>query len=767
MANFQALTIQLGSSKRVQPDQGLVVGLGVYAGGDNNLVLSPGGAGTDVQVAANKNLSAAAGAGNVDLGDMTGTFDTPAGQATLNGDVSVAAGKDIVAAAGAGDLDWSLSTGATKTGSGAVSINGTATVAADKNLLCAAGTSQLDFSLGTGIFKTPTGEGTYGCAHNTFTNAIYANGGVDRSAAAKLSIGTVNANAIDIGANGILTHVLGDLTVAGIETVVGTTEFDDDALFKGDVIFGDTAADTVEFVATIGPAAGPDFIFVKELAHVLKVQASTTAVTAGGALSIASGNGNGAAGGALGIDTGTGTVGGALSIGTANAATVGIGVTARQTSLYGKVALGTSATDYITMTGEVDTDLVFKAQGSVRYIYPAQSTVAGTVGDDLEIDSGEGAAATAGVPGAVGGDAFYMSGSGGAGSAAQVAGRSGDVYLNPRASGADGGAGGAIGADVYLRGGNGTGAEIGGSAIIDAGWGTGAGADGAVTIGAGHTASIGLGQAGVTTTVTGGLTQLTGAVSLTGNAASQISTVTAGGNSLTITAGAASTWGTAAGALTISGKAGLNLQYDGSTMLAVGNNALTVQAGVTLGTTSTGNIDLPQNANARFKIEGVNTTANVTAANLNELTGGGATTLHSHSGIGAVTVTVTAGEALNAGAPVTMANSGGNPRAYEGDANGAGNRVNVAGFAPAAGIANGAPGNIQVTGELAIPDARWDAVPAVGDVGARVYLSETVGKVTLTPPTTTASTVLPVGIVTLGGAGVVKIAINIGNGIIL
>jgi len=61
--------------------------------------------------------------------------------------------------------------------------------------------------------------------------------------------------------------------------------------------------------------------------------------------------------------------------------------------------------------------------------------------------------------------------------------------------------------------------------------------------------------------------------------------------------------------------------------------SVTVQTGSTLDTTGTGMIDLP----ALFKIATVAVSANVTASNLNELTGGGVTALHSHAGGGGVT----------------------------------------------------------------------------------------------------------------------------------
>ncbi len=67
--------------------------------------------------------------------------------------------------------------------------------------------------------------------------------------------------------------------------------------------------------------------------------------------------------------------------------------------------------------------------------------------------------------------------------------------------------------------------------------------------------------------------------------------------------------------------------------ISISGNA-TMQAGTTLATTGTGNINLPNNGSARFQIEGVAVSANVTAANLGTLTAGSssnADALHTHA----------------------------------------------------------------------------------------------------------------------------------------
>lgn len=79
---------------------------------------------------------------------------------------------------------------------------------------------------------------------------------------------------------------------------------------------------------------------------------------------------------------------------------------------------------------------------------------------------------------------------------------------------------------------------------------------------------------------------------------------------------------TSAGAVTV-----------GPGAISISGNA-TMQTGTTFGTTGTGNINLPNNGSARFQIEGVAVSANVTAANLGTLTAGSssnADALHTHA----------------------------------------------------------------------------------------------------------------------------------------
>lgn len=332
--------------------------------------------------------------------------------------------------------------------------------------------------------------------------------------------------------------------------------------------------------------------------------ANTTAITVG-------------SGGAGGVVF---TVAGDLAV-TGNETITGSQTYTGAAQFNGNVTFGDAATDTITFTGRI-------AGGSLPFIKQVDavisvdtSTTNNTVGGKLTLNSGTGGVASGGTGGA-GGLLAFQPGAGGAGVGGQTAGAGGAVTIT-------GGTGGAAGGGTQ---------GAGGAITIDGGTGL---TNGAIQIGNTNAASVGIGRSGITTTITGGLTQLTGAVSLTGNGASSFTTSS---GALTLTSAAAATWSTAAGALTISGFAGINMQNNGTTNMVYGAGTIIVQAGSTLSTTSTGQINLPQNASARFQVEGVATTAGVTAANLNTLTDtSNADALHTHAGLPTVTGLTTTG----------------------------------------------------------------------------------------------------------------------------
>lgn len=174
-----------------------------------------------------------------------------------------------------------------------------------------------------------------------------------------------------------------------------------------------------------------------------------------------------------------------------------------------------------------------------------------------------------------------------------------------------------------------------------------------------------------------------------------------------------------------------------------------------------GNINLPNNVTSRFQIEGVSVGSSVTAANLNSLTNtSNADAVHYH---GVSRTSAVAGEALTAGHAVAYDNSGGTPRLFKSRAVVAsGVLANCVGLAVSTVIAAQAV-LVQIVGEMSVADAIFDAVPAVTDVGKRVYVSSNSGKLTLTKPVGSGEVIMRVGTVSQGGAGAVKILIAIGQ----
>lgn len=297
-----------------------------------------------------------------------------------------------------------------------------------------------------------------------------------------------------------------------------------------------------------------------------------------------------------------------------------------------------------------------------------------------------------------------------------------------------------------------------------------------IAVAAGASAVDFSGGTGLFKTTTGAVTVGPGAVTIGGGSAAV--TITAGAAStwsttagaLTITSAAACTWSTSAGALTLNGFAGINLQNQGTTVLVIGSAVVTVQGGAVLGTTGTGNINLPNNASARFQIEGTAVGATVTSANLNTLTNASnADALHTHAVTtsGAIELTSkTSGEALATFDLVVFDDSGGSPRVFKADANGAGELVNAAGFNKTSVAGAGLTVTVVVNGEVSPATTQFDVAPGTADVGKPIFMSETPGKLTLTAPTATGSTVQKVGVLT-DGSGSPKVLIQMGDAYVL
>lgn len=170
------------------------------------------------------------------------------------------------------------------------------------------------------------------------------------------------------------------------------------ALIKGN---GTTAIS----IDSSGNVTFPSFInsnvsFLKEADHTIKVDASTTAATVGGALILRSGDGNGANAGTLDLDTGLpGGFAGMVLLGTSNATAVEIG---RQGSLTGTVTLG----GHVGLTGTarlnssllfdnggpytIRPDAVSSGNGKDFFIFAGATTDVGTTGGRVHIGGGVG-----------------------------------------------------------------------------------------------------------------------------------------------------------------------------------------------------------------------------------------------------------------------------------------------------------------------------------------------------------------------------------------
>lgn len=127
-----------------------------------------------------------------------------------------------------------------------------------------------------------------------------------------------------------------------------------------------------------------------------------------------------------------------------------------------------------------------------------------------------------------------------------------------------------------------------------------------------------------------------------------------------------------------------------------------------------------------------------------------------------VTTTKVAAETIASKALVVVQNDGGVASAFNADANGASPKFYPSGVA-AAGYTATQTATIIMSGEVAIPDAQWDAVPAVTDVGLPVYASTTAGKYTINPTSTTGEYQSKVGQVATGGTGAVTILLQLGQ----
>ena len=134
-----------------------------------------------------------------------------------------------------------------------------------------------------------------------------------------------------------------------------------------------------------------------------------------------------------------------------------------------------------------------------------------------------------------------------------------------------------------------------------------------------------------------------------------------------------------------------------------------------------------------FTVNGIATSANVTAANLNTLTGGGQTNLHSHANPSALGLTATANESIAIGDPIEWSGTANEVRQCRANSNA---RVDCFAVATSAGAAAASVNIIRrgiATGVL--------SGAAAGD---RYYVGAS-GGLTTTPPNGTGNNIILVG----------------------
>lgn len=325
----------------------------------------------------------------------------------------------------------------------------------------------------------------------------------------------------------------------------------------------------------------------------------------------------------------------------------------------------------------------------------ASATQTAGAGGQGTFQGGTGGAGNSSNPGATGGLGMFSGGSGGAGTASAASGSGGDVNIIGGFSPASAGGGRGNGGSIVIRGGQGT-------------------TNGTVTIGATNTSAIAIGASGVTTTVTGGLTQLTGAVSLSANAASSFTTSS---GALTITSAAAATWDSADGTV----KAATVDRSTAGTM-TLGGTATTVQlaAGTTLSGAAgagalslgsmTGNTTLPTGNLSWAGASGKTGSLVSTAATLT-ITAGSASTWDSNNGtVKAATLDRSTSGTLVIGGTATSAQLAAG--------------VSLSGAAGAGALSLG-----SMTGDTTLPTG---AVSWTGASGKAVSLTSTAAAITIT-----------------------------------
>jgi hypothetical protein len=318
----------------------------------------------------------------------------------------------------------------------------------------------------------------------------------------------------------------------------------------------------------------------------------------------------------------------------------------------------------VYVPGLIATNLLFDTNTNHQVTVTAPAAGANGVALTLSGSAG-GNAPSGGPPAGIGGSMVFQGGTGGQGLLA-VPGATGGLTIYQGGTGGIGTTSAAAGAGgpVLIMGGTGGtalagGGGNGGNATLDGGTGTN-GTNGTVFVGNTNAQAVCIGHTGIDTVVTGGLQ--TGAFTVNTN-----------------------------------------------------NTTITIQSGVTLTTTGSGNINLPLG----FKINNVAVSSNVTAANLSTLTAGpssNADGLHTHSSLsGAMTAAVT----TTGFATGELGYISSNGTVSKADATAIGTSVVF-------GVYQGNPGNVGISGIVQVKFLGSLTLVA----GQRVWLAKTAGRAT-------------------------------------
>jgi hypothetical protein len=270
---------------------------------------------------------------------------------------------------------------------------------------------------------------------------------------------------------------------------------------------------------------------------------------------------------------------------------------------------------------------------------------------------------------------------------------------------------------------------------------------------------------------TGGVTiDTTAAFSIDGATSSNV-TVTGSAQSLTLAAAGGGAQkvlvqsaGTGVDAIDLVASAG-GFSIDG----AAASNVSVTGANLTLSTITSGAVNLTAANNLQISANGNGTTWPTAAGSAGQvLTNNGVGALSwatPSTSVTTVDIPATANEDMLAGDLVSYIFAT-TARVQQADANGAGTRATPVGFVTTAAVA-GLSTTLRVAGIATVPTTNFDVAPTTANVGAPIYMSETLGRVTLTAPSVASTVSQKVGVLFDVSGGNASVLIQIGDPIVI